>query len=110
MGYGFGLFQNKYKGLPVIKHSGNMTGYRAQIVSFPEQKFTVIALCNNSAIFPSAIVEKLADIYLEGQLKPDVPSQKKVTESLPPAIALSEKEALRYAGVYASRRAERFSS
>lgn len=102
VGYGFGLFHNEYKGLPVIKHSGNMTGYRAQIVSFPEQKFTVIALSNNSAIFPSAIVEKLADIYLEGQWKADVSTQKKVTENLPPAVALTEKEALRYAGVYAS--------
>ena len=99
--YGFGLFHNEYKGLPVIKHSGNMTGYRAQIVSFPEQKFTVIALCNNMAILPHVIVEKLADIYLEGQLKTDVPGQKRVAETLPPAIALSEKEALRYAGVYA---------
>ncbi len=101
-GYAFGLFLNKYKGLPVFKHSGNMSGYRSQVVSFPEQKFTAIALCNNSAIFPSVIVEKLADIYLDGQLKPDMPSQKKVEESLPQAIALSEKEALRYAGFYAS--------
>src|SRR5919112_5679446 len=31
--YSFGLFHNEYRGLPVIKHSGNMTGYRAQIVS-----------------------------------------------------------------------------
>ena len=102
MGYAFGLFHNKYKGLPVIKHSGNMSGYRSQIVSFPEQKFTAIALCNNSAIFPSVIAEKLADIYLEGQLKPDAPSQKTVAETLPPAIALPEKEALRYAGIYAN--------
>ena len=101
-GYAFGLFLNKYRGLPVFKHSGNMQGYRAQTVTFSEQKFTAIALCNNMAIFPSAIVEKLADIYLEGQLKPDVPSQKRVAETLPPAIALPEKEALRYAGIYAN--------
>ena len=101
MGYAFGLFHNKYKGLPVIKHSGNMSGYRSQIVSFPEQKFTVIALSNNAAIFPSAIVDTLTDIYLEGQLKPAAPSQKPVAQTLPPAIALSEKEALRFAGTYA---------
>ncbi|HKY05540.1 MAG TPA: serine hydrolase domain-containing protein [Blastocatellia bacterium] len=100
--YAFGFWRSKYKGLPVIRHSGNMSGYRAQILSFPEQKFTVIALSNNSAIFPSAIVNKLADIYLEGQLKPDVPGRKAVAETLPPAIALPEKEALRYAGIYAS--------
>jgi CubicO group peptidase (beta-lactamase class C family) len=100
--YAFGMWRQEYKGLPVIKHSGNMSGFRAQIVSFPEQKFTIIALSNNSAIYPSAIVEKLSEIYLEGQFKPDVPSQKKVEESLPQAIALPEKEALRYAGIYAS--------
>jgi CubicO group peptidase (beta-lactamase class C family) len=101
MDYGFGLFHNEYRGLPVFKHSGNMMGYRAQMVSFPEQKFTAIALCNNFAISPPVIVEKLADIYLEGQLKPNVPSQKRVAEALPPAIALPEKEALRYVGIYA---------
>lgn len=100
--YAFGLFLNKYRGLPVFKHSGNMQGYRSQTVTFPEQKFTAIALCNNFAMSPPAIVEKLADIYLEGQLKPDVPSPKKVAETLPPAIVLSEKEALRYAGIYAN--------
>jgi CubicO group peptidase (beta-lactamase class C family) len=102
MDYGFGVWRQEYKGLTVIKHSGNMSGFRAQIVSFPEQKLTVIALSNNSAILPRVIVEKLADIYLEGQLKPDVPSQKTVAESLPQAAALPEKEALRYAGIYAS--------
>jgi hypothetical protein len=100
--YAFGLFLNKYRGLPVFKHSGNMQGFRAQTVTFPEQKITVIALCNNMAILPSAIVTKLSDIYLEGQLKPVVPSQKKAAETLPQAIALSEKEALRYAGIYAN--------
>ena len=101
--YAFGLFRNEYKGLPVIKHSGNMAGFRAQLVTFPDQRFSAIALCNNSAMFPSAIAEKLADIYLEGQLKPDMPSQEKVAESVPQTTALPEKDALRYAGVYASK-------
>jgi CubicO group peptidase (beta-lactamase class C family) len=100
--YAFGMWRSEYKGLPLIKHSGNMSGFRAQIFTFPEQKFTAIALCNNSAIFPSVILPKLADIYLDGQFKPDVPSQKKVEESLPEAVALPEKEALRYAGIYAN--------
>ena len=103
MNYAFGVWRQEYKGLPIIEHSGNMSGFRAKIFSFPEQKFTAIALCNNMAIMPSAIVNKLADIYLEGQLKPAVPpSQKTVAESLPPAITLPEKKALRYAGIYAN--------
>ena len=102
MDYAFGLVRNEYRGLPRIHHGGNMTGYRAYMSRFPEQKFTAIALCNNMAIFPSVIVNKLADIYLEGQLKPDAPSQKTVAETLPPAIALPEKEAQRHAGIYAN--------
>jgi hypothetical protein len=106
--YAFGMWRGEYKGLPITTHSGNMFGYRARIGSFPEQKFTVIALSNNMAILPSVIVAKLADIYLEGQLKPDVPSPKKIAETLPPAIALSEKEALRYTGIYAHLESGRF--
>ncbi|MCA1640188.1 MAG: serine hydrolase, partial [Acidobacteria bacterium] len=102
MAYAFGVWRQEYKGLPMIEHSGNMSGFRAKIFSFPEQKFTAIALCNNMAILPGAIVNKLADIYLEGQLKPDAPSPKKVAENLPAAIALPEKEAQRYAGIYAN--------
>jgi hypothetical protein len=101
--YAFGMWRDEYKGLPIIMHSGNIqSGYRSRIHSFPEQKFTVIALSNNMAILPSTIADKLADIYLEGQLKPDVPIQKTVAETLPPAIVLPEKEAQRYAGIYAN--------
>jgi CubicO group peptidase (beta-lactamase class C family) len=100
IGYGFGLFHTTYKGLPVIKHSGNQGGFRAQIAWFPAQKFTSIALCNNMAILPKQIVEKLADIYLEGQFKP-VPPPKNMTDGLPPAIELSEAQLARYAGIYA---------
>lgn len=107
VGYGFGLFHTSYKGLKVIKHSGNQGGFRAQIAWFPEQKFTSIALCNNMAILPKQIVEKLADIYLEGQFKP-VPPPKSVTEGLPAAIVLSEKDAARYAGIYAHPESGRF--
>jgi CubicO group peptidase (beta-lactamase class C family) len=103
MTYAFGVWRQEYKGLPMIEHSGNMMGFRAKIFSFPEQKFTAIALCNNMAILPSAIVSKLADIYLEGQLKPAAPPRKPAAESLPPAVALSENAAQRFAGIYASR-------
>ena len=103
MKYAFGVWRQEYRGLPMIEHSGNMSGFRAKIFAFPEQKFTAIALCNNMAILPGAIAEKLADTYLEGQLNPVAPSQKKtVAENLPPAIALPEKEALRYAGIYSN--------
>ena len=65
--YGFGMWSSKYKGLKKVTHSGNVSGFRAQLVSFPDQRFSVIVLSNNSAIIPPTVVEKLAGIYLEGQ-------------------------------------------
>jgi hypothetical protein len=47
------------------------------------------------------IAQKLADIYLEGQFPAAPLTPKRAVEDSPPAIALSEKEARRYAGVYA---------
>jgi CubicO group peptidase (beta-lactamase class C family) len=100
--YAFGLARGEYRGLPVIQHDGNIgSGYRVQMSRFPVQKFTAIVLCNNTAMNQYGIAQKLADIYLEGQFPVAPPVPKRAVEDLPPAIALSEKEALRYAGIYA---------
>lgn len=101
--YAFGVWQQQYKGLRMIEHSGNMMGYRAKIFSFPEQRFAAFALCNNIAILPADIVRKLSDTYLAGQLKPVEPGPKPAPVTLPPAVAISEKAALRYPGFYASK-------
>ena len=99
--YGSGLFMNDYRGLRVFKHSGNMSGFRAQTITFPEKKFTAIALCNNSAILPHSIIEKLADIYLEGQFPAAAPKGSKVDiASLPAGTPIPESEAARYAGIF----------
>jgi CubicO group peptidase (beta-lactamase class C family) len=99
--YGFGLFTNEYRGIPVFKHSGNMSGYRAQTITFPEKKFTAIALCNNSAILPHLIIEKLADIYLDGQFPAAAAKSSKVDiASLPAGTPIPETEAVRYAGIF----------
>lgn len=99
--YGFGLFTNEYRGLPVFKHSGNMSGFRAQTITFPEKKFTAIALCNNSAIMPPVIIEKLADIYLEGQFPAATAKTAKVDISkLPAGAPIPDAEAARYAGIF----------
>src|SRR5215207_1122191 len=45
--YAFGMWNGKYKGLKKVTHSGNNSGYRAQIASFPDQRFSVIVLSNN---------------------------------------------------------------
>jgi CubicO group peptidase (beta-lactamase class C family) len=71
IGYGLGLFISKYRGLPVVGHSGALFGYRTQILRFPQQKFSVICLCNLSTSQPLELADNIADIYLADQLEPE---------------------------------------
>jgi CubicO group peptidase (beta-lactamase class C family) len=65
--YAFGLAVRDYKGLRTVSHGGAWAGYRAAMLRFPDQRFTVICLANLSAIRPSTLVERVADLYLADQ-------------------------------------------
>ena len=69
--YALGLFMTTYRGLPVVEHGGALFGYRTELMRFPEQKFSVICLCNLGTSNPSRIANQIADIYLDGQFKPE---------------------------------------
>ena len=51
--YAFGLEPARYRGLPVFMHGGGIRGFRAQTYRFPEQRFSVVCLCNNGRISPT---------------------------------------------------------
>jgi CubicO group peptidase (beta-lactamase class C family) len=63
--YALGLGIAPYRGLPTVEHDGALYGYRTVILRFPEQKFSVISLCNISSASTSSLAHKVADIYLE---------------------------------------------
>lgn len=65
--YALGLIMTEYRGLPVVEHGGALFGYRTEILRFPEQKFSVICLCNLATANPGAKARQIADIYLAGQ-------------------------------------------
>jgi CubicO group peptidase (beta-lactamase class C family) len=69
IGYSMGLFLGNYRGLSIVEHSGGTFGYSTEILRFPEQKFTVICLCNIIAV-PANLARKVADVYLADQLQP----------------------------------------
>jgi CubicO group peptidase (beta-lactamase class C family) len=68
--YALGLMMTAYRGLPIVEHGGANFGYRADILRFPQQRFTVITLCNVSNVDPDALTRKVADIYLEKEFLP----------------------------------------
>jgi CubicO group peptidase (beta-lactamase class C family) len=67
--YALGLELGSYRGLPIVEHDGALYGYRTEILRFPVQRFTVVCLCNVSSANPSRLARKVADVYLEKNLK-----------------------------------------
>jgi len=67
--YAFGLVIGTYRGLRTVSHSGSWAGFRASLIRFPEEKFSIICLSNLSTFNPAAISYKIADIYLADKFK-----------------------------------------
>ena len=56
-----------YRGLPIVEHGGALFGYRTEILRFPQQRFTVLCLCNLSTA-PENLARNVADVFLEKSL------------------------------------------
>jgi len=67
--YAKGLVVSEYRGLRTVSHSGSWGGYRAQLLRFPDQHFSVACLCNVGNANPSKRAAQVADIYLAGVMK-----------------------------------------
>jgi len=68
--YAMGLDLGSYRGLPIVEHGGGLFGYRTELLRFPDQKFSVICLCNIANAEPENLARKVADIYLCDRLQP----------------------------------------
>jgi len=92
-----------YGGLPIVEHSGALFGYRTEILRFPEQRFTVLCLCNLSNADPARLSRQVADVYLKKDLLPYTDSSKPVPA--PPGArypTLRAATLAAYPGVYKS--------
>jgi hypothetical protein len=78
-----GLILENYRGLPVVEHDGSLFGYRAEILRFPAQKFSVICLCNISEGDPDLRSRQVADLYLKDLLQPDATAASPTAKALP---------------------------
>lgn len=109
--YALGLSHGEYRGLPVVEHGGGFVGFRAQMTRFPEQRFTVICLCNLASANPTALSRRVADRFLADFLAPaeGAPGEAAGEEEIPGTAAepveLPRAALSRWAGLY--RNAER---
>jgi CubicO group peptidase (beta-lactamase class C family) len=96
--YAFGLNVGKYKGLKLVAHGGSFVGFRADMIRFPEEKFSVICLANLASINPSKLCRQIADIYLTDKFTEEK-TPEKAAESITPVI-LTQDELKNKAGKY----------
>jgi len=68
--YAFGLTKDEYRGHTLISHGGAFVGFRAEMIRFPELRFSVAVLCNRSDAAPSTLARKVADHFLADALDP----------------------------------------
>src|SRR5882762_11130784 len=68
--YAKGLRLQDYRGLQTVNHGGAWGGYRAELLRFPEQHFSVACLCNVGDAGPTRRAHQVADIYLGSSMKP----------------------------------------
>lgn len=73
--YAMGLDVEEYKGLKMIGHDGVYNGFNASMIRFPEQRISVICLCNLASIPSPMLTREVADIYLANEFKESLESR-----------------------------------
>jgi CubicO group peptidase (beta-lactamase class C family) len=101
--YAKGLFLQNYRGLPTVSHGGSWGGYRAELLRFPEQHFSVACLCNVGNAAPTRRAHQVADVYLGSLMKPKGPkkqTEQEASERDKKEVSIPGQELQSYAGDY----------
>jgi CubicO group peptidase (beta-lactamase class C family) len=96
--YARGLAVDTYRGLRRVSHGGSWAGYRAQLVRFPDQRLSVITLCNLGSTDPTGLSLQVADLYLADALAPA--PQAAATPAALADTAAAVPDVARYTGLY----------
>ncbi|MCX6955342.1 MAG: serine hydrolase [Verrucomicrobia bacterium] len=67
--YAFGLTVTRYQGLKIVEHGGAYGGFRAHLLRFPEQHFSVACFANLGSMEPGKLARAVADLYLAGPMR-----------------------------------------
>ena len=100
--YARGLFLQPYRGLNAVDHGGSWGGYRAQLLRFPEQHFSVACLCNLANADPESRAFQVADIFLANEMKNPKPVEKREPQTKKETVPVSSEMLQAYSGEYTS--------
>ncbi len=75
-GYGYGWVIGKHRGLRTIGHNGGLNGFVSNLVRYPDQNLTIVALHNAHPsipqMTPAAVTSKIAELFLDAEMAPPV--------------------------------------
>jgi len=104
--YALGLTVDGYRGLRTVSHGGSWAGYRAELMRFPDQHFSVATLCNLAGTNPTLLSRRVAEVFLGDKMTPaaDVAAAGGQSRPQPPSSTWSPAaaELARFAGTYYS--------
>ena len=71
--YAFGNTVTTHRGLRVTEHGGALMGYKAYLLRFPDERFSVLLTCNLGSIDPGPLAHAVAEVYLGDRMQPATP-------------------------------------
>jgi hypothetical protein len=77
-------------------------GYRAQLLRFPEQHFSVVCLCNVGNAGPEKRAHRVADIYLGDAMKEPAGHEEKEQRKKKDSVPVPAEKLTEYTGSYRS--------
>lgn len=95
--YAKALFIGHYRGLATVRHGGAWGGYRAELLRFPQQHFSVACLCNLANANPEKRAEKVSEVYLGSLMKPE---DRSPASSTGPEVAVTSARMSALTGMY----------
>ncbi len=94
--YALGLVVAPYRGLNTVSHGGSWAGYRAELLRFPNQNFSVACLCNLASTNPGRLARRVAEVFLGDRMTPE-PAKAAATAA---RTILTEESMRQRAGLY----------
>ncbi len=101
--YASGLGVDTYRGLKMVSHAGGFVGFRAEMIRFPDERVSVICLCNRADANPSQLSRRVAEVYLGDRMEAREPRGQRAPRAQPPdMVELSDVALAAFAGEYYS--------
>lgn len=67
--YAFGIMHDEYRGLPIMHRSASGGGFATEMMRFPEQGLTIVALSNVKPSHPKLLSQAVAEVFLGDRMK-----------------------------------------